>query len=188
MSKHTSKAVILGALTFALSVATALADKTTYWTGSGGNDLWTTAANWSAGVPASSSNDYVYIGTNGVAYTVDMTGSGSPNIKNNHVWIENATITNGDFIAYDTSVGSGSLYASNTIFGKNSSGIGGTYMPATTLIDCYYNASRPTYVQADRGCTTYKVKNPATTYYNFALVRIRPNYGVNVSVTFDGGS
>jgi hypothetical protein len=182
------KAWILGILAIACVASPTLAVKTTYWTGGGGDALWTTPGNWSAGVPTSGSNDTVYIGTNGVAYTIDLTGSGSPNIKNNYLTIENATITNGTFVAYSSSsVGTGWIYCSNTWFANNA-GIGGSYIPQTTLIKCRYNKGDGKYVENNVGSTSLTIRDPVGTHNDFGLYRVRADYSSNVSVTFDGGA
>jgi hypothetical protein len=101
---------------FLMAASAAMAQKTTAWSGAG-DGLWSTAANWTNGVPANGVADVVkIIGTESSPYTVNLNGGGTtPNVKDNITTINYATITNGT-LDWDNT---GSLMATNVTFTDN---------------------------------------------------------------------
>ena len=96
------------------------AQKTTAWSGAGGDNLWSNAANWTNGVPTDNAADVVnIIGTAGSPFTVNLNGGGAvPNVRQNTINISYAVITNGTL---DWDGSAGGLHATNVTFASNAS-------------------------------------------------------------------
>jgi hypothetical protein len=100
-------------------VPAAQAQKTTAWSGAGGDNLWSNAANWTNGVPTDNKADRVnIIGTVGSPYTVNL-GGASLLVRLNKMTISDTTITNGTLDWDFGWVNEGYLFATNVTFAPN---------------------------------------------------------------------
>jgi hypothetical protein len=173
-------AVLVLGVIFSLLVPAAQAQKTTAWSGAGGDNLWANPANWTNGVPSDNVADKVHInGTVGSPFVVNLNGA-SIMVRLNQFVVNYATITNG---TWDWDGGAGSLAATNVTFASNAR----LYRVCRSIAFSnvtYNNESYAFVVTGDSGTHRY-MGGYIQTAWGFQTT---PQYGSSVisTIIFDG--